>query len=107
MLDKIAFVSNNPGQYGVLGNQCTGFARDVLNAGGIAPTGVGQLIDGAAHPMNLHWAYEGAADNQIKPYRSDASGAASTIQKITNGIADNPARLQKYKDWHSPESVDK
>lgn len=44
MLSKVAFVSNHPGGYGVAGNQCTGFVRDVLNAGGITPTGVGQLI---------------------------------------------------------------
>lgn len=98
MLDKVAFVANHPGEYGVLGNQCTGFVYDVLGAGGIAPPN--NWIDNAAHPTSLRWAFDGYGENQVKPYRSDASGAGASIELINKGIADNPARLQQYIDDH-------
>ena len=98
MLSYAAGIANNPGNYGLLGNQCTGFARDVLAAGGIQPTGLGLLAGNAPHPVNLQLAFSATPQDQVQPWRTDASQIPALIRSIYDGISGNPARIQQYID---------
>ena len=89
MLAYAANIANNPGNYGLLGNQCTAFARDVLAAGGIKPTGIGLLAGTAPHPLNLQLAFSGSSQDQVQPWRTDATQIPALIQREKLGSDSN------------------
>jgi Ca2+-binding RTX toxin-like protein len=96
MLAYAANIANNPGTYGLFGNQCTAFARDVLAAGGVTPSGIAALVGPAPYPFNLELAFATTPINQVQAWRTDSSQIPNLIQSIYNGIDQNPAHLQDY-----------